>query len=380
MSNNNNQEADQGTTAVREGHQIDLNKLQTYLSEKIPELKTPLDISQFKFGQSNPTYLLADANKKQYVLRKKPPGVLLSATAHAVEREFRVLNAIGTSSDVPVPNVYVLCEDSSIIGTPFYVMEFVKGRIFTDVRMLSIPYEERRQCWFSALKTLAKLHKVDYAAAGLKEFGRNSGFYTRQIKSLQKVSAIQAAVVDEETGKAVGELPRLQEMLAWFTRNQVEDRSSIVHGDYKIDNLIYHPTEPRVIGILDWELSTIGHPLSDLANLLQPFSSPSSDDGIFSGFKDSKEELPIPSAAELMQVYCKEADIPYPIQNWSFCVAFAFFRVAVITQGIAARVARKQASSAKAKLHASRFVPFTNLALEIVDQGELEPVVGKSKL
>jgi aminoglycoside phosphotransferase (APT) family kinase protein len=136
-----------------------------------------------------------------------------------------------------------------------------------------------------------------------------------------------------------------------------------------------------VIGLLDWELSTIGHPLSDLANLLQPFYIPSSSDGMFSGFRGSKEALPIPSAEELMQVYCQEAGIPYPIQNWSFCVAFAFFRVAVITQGIAARVARKQASSAQAKVYAQRFIPFTNLALEIVDQGELDHVAGdKSKL
>lgn len=136
-----------------------------------------------------------------------------------------------------------------------------------------------------------------------------------------------------------------------------------------------------MIGILDWELSTIGHPLSDLANLLQPFYIPATEDGVFAGFKGSKAELPIPPADELMKVYCQEAGIPYPIQNWSFCVAFAFFRVAVITQGIAARVARKQASSAQAKFYASRFVPFTHLALEIVDQGELEHVSSdKSKL
>ncbi|KAG2183608.1 hypothetical protein INT43_006616 [Umbelopsis isabellina] len=378
MSSKSSNQASQGTSEVREGHQIDVQTLETYLSEKIPGFKAPLAVSQFKFGQSNPTYLLADANKQQYVLRKKPPGALLSATAHAVEREFRVLNALGTSSDVPVPKVYVLCEDVSIIGTPFYVMEFVKGRIFTDVRMLSLPFEERKQCWYSAIRTLAKLHKVDYVSAGLKTYGRNGGFYSRQIKSLQKVSAAQAAVVDEESGKPVGNLPRLQEMLAWFARNQVSDRSTIVHGDYKI----FHPSEPRVIGILDWELSTIGHPLSDLANLLQPFYLPGDGDDANPGFRSVKvEDLPIPPAERLMQIYCEESGISYPIQNWSFCVAFAFFRVAVITQGIAARVARKQASSPQAKWYAARFVPFTHLALEIVDQGELDHVSeDKSKL
>ncbi|KAI8089789.1 kinase-like domain-containing protein [Halteromyces radiatus] len=357
----------QKTSAIRSGHEIDIATLETFLVERIPNFSRPLHVSQFAFGQSNPTYLLKDGNQQQYVLRKKPPGALLSKTAHAIEREYRIINALGQHSDVPVPKVYALCEDASVIGTPFYVMEFLKGRIFEDVRMLSLPYEDRRQCWYSALETLAKLHRVDFKAIGLETYGRNSGFYERQMKSLHKVSSAQAAVVDKDTGIKVHDLPRLDEMFAWFKKNQPKDIATIVHGDFKIDNLVYHPIENRVIGVLDWELSTIGHPLSDLANLLQPFYIPASD----SGFKDMKGPLPIPDSQELMQVYCRYSQQPFPIPQWMFAVAFSHFRLAVITQGIAARVARKQASSARAIEVAGKSIPMANLTLEIVDQGDL---------
>lgn len=318
-------------------------------------------------------------------MRKKPPGTLISNTAHAVEREYRIIHALGTMTDVPVPKVYVLCEDKQVIGTPFYVMEFLKGRIYEDCRMLSLPFEERKQLWYSAVETLAKLHRVDFKAIGLADYGRNSGFYDRQMKSLGKVSHMQAAVKDETTGQEVGPLPRIDEMFAWFKRNQVKDQATIVHGDFKIDNMIFHPTEPRVIGVLDWELSTIGHPLSDLSNLLQPFYVPAShgsDDGNrvvgMLGFKDSKEPLPIPGADELLQHYCHILGSPYPIPQWKFAVAFSFFRLAVILQGIAARVARKQASSAQAASYASRFKPVAQIGLDIVDEGDL--VDPKSKI
>ncbi|CAO3597369.1 unnamed protein product [Absidia cylindrospora] len=360
----------QKTSAVRSGHELDTASLEAYLAKQIPGFTTPMTVSQFSHGQSNPTYLLKDANQQQYVLRKKPPGALLSKTAHAIEREYRIINALGQHTDVPVPKVYALCEDANVIGTPFYVMEFLKGRIFEDVRMLSLPYEQRKQCWFSALETLAKLHRVDFKAIGLESYGRNFGFYERQMKSLHKVSSAQAAVVDKDSGEKVADLPRLDEMFAWFKKNQPKDVATIVHGDFKIDNVVFHPTECRVIGVLDWELSTIGHPLSDLANLLQPFYMPA-DQVTGGGFKDSKEPLPIPGAQELMQVYCQHSNQPFPIPQWLFAVAFAHFRLAVITQGIAARVARKQASSARALEIASKSIPMANLALEIVDQGDL---------
>ncbi|KAI8887985.1 APH-domain-containing protein [Backusella circina FSU 941] len=367
-------ESGQSTSSIRTGHEIDVDKLEAYLLKSVPGFKGPLDVSQFKHGQSNPTYLLKDGNKKQYVLRKKPPGTLISKTAHAVEREYRIINAM-SKTDVPVPKVYTLCEDVAVIGTPFYVMEFLEGRIFSDVRMLSLPFEERRQCWISAVETLGKLHAVDFTAVGLGDYGRNSGFFQRQMRSLGKVQAAQAAVVDEDTGKAVGPLPRIDELYAWFKRNEVEDVATIVHGDFKIDNMIFHPTEPRVIGVLDWELSTIGHPLSDLSNLFQPFYVPNV--GQLIGLRDIKGPLPIPGAEELMKYYCGQRNISYPIPNWEFAIAFSFFRLAVIAQGIAARVARKQASSAQAKIYAEKFKPINALALEYVDKGDIQ---SKSRL
>ncbi|KAI8876130.1 APH-domain-containing protein [Backusella circina FSU 941] len=365
----------QSVSNVRSGHELNQPKLESYLLKHIPGFTAPLNISQFQLGQSNPTYLLKDGNQQQYVLRKKPPGALISATAHAIEREYRIINALGTKTDVPVPKVYVLCEDKDVIGTPFYVMEFLKGRIFEDCRMLTLPFEERRQLWYSALETLGKLHRVDFKAIGLGDYGRNSGFYDRQIKSLGKVSLAQSQAKDEETGESVDPIPRLDEMFTWFKRNQVRDEATIVHGDFKIDNMIFHPTEPRVIGVLDWELSTIGHPLSDLSNLLQPFYIPTNYHGLL-GFRDSKEPLPVPEVEELLQVYCKIAGKSYPLDRWMFAVSFSFFRLTVILQGIAARVVRKQASSAHAKAVAARFKPVANLSLEIVDRGDLD-VKGK---
>ncbi|RIA89880.1 kinase-like domain-containing protein [Glomus cerebriforme] len=336
--------------------QLNISKLEQYLSTKILNFEPPLIVRQFKFGQSNPTYLLIDANKTRYVLRKKPPGTLLSSTAHAVEREFRVLDALSKNTDIPVPKV----------------MEFLEGRIFEDIRLLSLSPEDRHKCWYSAVETLAKLHSVDYKAIGLANYGKPSGFYSRQIRSLVKTSTIQAAIKDEN-GIEVGPLPRLDDMIKWFRKNEVDDETTIVHGDFKLDNLVFHPIEPRVIGILDWELSTIGHPLSDLANLLMSFYIKDIKMDPVIGLLDVPD-LPIPSANELIKTYCDKVKRGYPIPKFEFCIVFSFFRLAVITQGIAARIARNQASSAEAKSYAKLFRPITNRGLEIVDEcGDLSP-------
>ncbi|KAF9188738.1 hypothetical protein BGZ49_003918, partial [Haplosporangium sp. Z 27] len=315
----------------------------------------------------------------KYVLRKKPAGALLSSTAHAVEREFKILKALGEKSNVPVPKVYTLCEDSSLVGTPFYVMEFLEGRIFSDVTMQKLPFEERRLCWTSAIDTLAKLHKVDYVAIGLESYGKPSGFYRRQISSLTKVSNAQAEATDSE-GVKVGPIPGIEEVTAWFKEAEVKDSTTIVHGDYKIDNLIFHPTEPRVIGILDWELSTIGHPFSDLANLVNPYYTPSIEGTVLGGLMGIPEkDLPIPPVNQLLERYCQQTSRPYPIENWMFCISFSFFRLSVILHGIKARVARGQASSAEAVFYANMVEPVAGLALDIARK-EKNASASKSKL
>ena len=363
-------------------HAFNVDALNTYLTSHVPAIAAPVTVKQFSFGQSNPTYILFDRNDVRYVLRKKPPGSLLSSTAHAVEREYRILKALHTytaslpanSPDrIPVPEVFCLCEDTTVVGTPFYIMQFLHGRIFEDYRFLQLSdKKERAQCWLSAIDTLAALHRVDPAKIGLGDYGKNSGFYTRQMKSLGKVSSIQARVEDKSTGKPVGELPRGTDFLAWFRTHMPTDENTIVHGDYKIDNLIFHPTEPRVIGILDWELSTLGHPLSDLANLLQPYSIPCSDPSsinkpevweqsrqqgslLLSLGNLSESTSPVPLEETLLKRYCQESGRAYPIANWTAAKAWAWFRLAVIAQGIAARNAQGQASSAQAKIYGSKF-------------------------
>ncbi|KAF9581650.1 hypothetical protein BGW38_001250 [Lunasporangiospora selenospora] len=347
----------QSTTSVRQGYQLEASKLEPHLLKTIPGLAVPLKVSQFKLGQSNPTYLLTDANNKRYVLRKKPAGALLSSTAHAVEREFRVLKALGENTDVPVPKVYTLCEDVSVIGTPFYVMEFLEGRIFSDVTLSKVPFEQRKLYWLSAVDTLAKLHKVNHVAIGLESYGKPTGFYQRQISSLSKVAGAQAAAKDKD-GEAVGPVLGMDKMTAWFKNNAVQDSTSIVHGDYK--------------------LSTIGHPLSDLANLLNPYYVPVIDNSPMGGLKGIPEDkMPIPPVSMLLERYCQQTSQPYPIQNWMFCIAFSFFRLAVILHGIKARVARGQASSAEAKVYAALVDSVAGLALEIVEESQQGKIPSK---
>jgi acyl-CoA dehydrogenase len=220
---------------------------------------------QFGFGQSNPTYQITAADGQHFVMRKKPPGKLLSKTAHKVEREYRIMHALETT-DVAVPKTYCLCEDDSIIGTPFYIMEFLDGRIFEDFSMPGVSAEDRRTMWQDAVRTLARLHAVDRRKVGLERFGKAEGFYPRQIETWSTICARQEEAVDVETKEPVGRLPYFDDITRFFREERLQpaDRATLVHGDYKIDNLVYHKTEPRVIGILEHvsplprQLSTTG--------------------------------------------------------------------------------------------------------------------------
>lgn len=212
---------------------------------------------QFGFGQSNPTYQITDVKFAKFVMRKKPPGKLVSKTAHKVEREYRIINAL-QSTDVPVPRVYCLCEDDTIVGSPFYIMEFLDGRIFTEPHFPGVTARETNEMWHDAIRTLAKLHRLNPKSIGLETYGKPTGFYNRQINTFKALGEAQSKTKDVETRKQVGKVPRMDEIVEFFSdaKYQPKDRGNPIHGDYKIDNLVYHKTEPRVIGILEYVTSS----------------------------------------------------------------------------------------------------------------------------
>jgi aminoglycoside phosphotransferase (APT) family kinase protein len=329
------QEQNSGTTAVREGHRFDVARLQDYMVSHVEGFHGPLDVEQFKGGQSNPTYLLSAASGR-YVLRRKPPGKLLKS-AHAVDREFRVISAL-YAADFPVPRPCALCKDDEVIGTMFYVMECVDGRIFWEPDLPGCDPEERKAIYDDVNATLAKLHGFDYRHLGLEDFGKPGNYFARQISRWSS----QYRASETSTIEAMDHL------IDWLPKHiPAEDSASIVHGDYRLDNMVIHPEEPRVIAVLDWELSTIGNPLADFTYHLMTWQMPDIGIGSAGLLGSDLDALGIPTSDDYTRAYCERTGRS-GIQNAEFYAAFNFFRIAAILQGIAGRVRDGTAASAQA--------------------------------
>jgi aminoglycoside phosphotransferase (APT) family kinase protein len=323
-----------GTTAVREAHRFDEGRLADWLSRHVPGYAGPLSVEQFRGGQSNPTYKLGTP-RQTYVLRRKPPGQLLQG-AHAVEREARVQQALATVG-FPVPRLYGLCNDAAVVGTPFYVMDFVAGRIFWDATLPDVDRGSRPSYFDAMNETIARLHAIDYAAIGLGDYGRPGNYFERQIQRWSK-----QYLGDVEAGRD----PNMDRVIEWLpTHIPPGDETNLVHGDFRIDNMIFHPTQPRVLAVLDWELSTLGHPLADFAYNLMMYRMPPL---VITGLVGADlAGLNIPSEADYVRAYCHRTG-RHGIPSLDFYVTFNLFRIAAIFHGIKGRVARGTAASANA--------------------------------
>ena len=327
--------ANVGTTAVREGFGLDEAALARWMAENVDGFSGPLRVEQFKGGQSNPTYKLATPGCS-YVLRRKPSGPVLKG-AHAVEREAKVLSALGKVG-FPVAHVYGLCTDDAVIGSWFYVMEMVEGRIFWDATFPDVSQEHRAACFDAMNATIAQLHGIDYQAAGLADYGKPGNYFARQIGRWSR-----QYLDDTDAGRD----PGMDRLIDWLPANiPAGDETSLVHGDFRCDNMIFHPTEPRVLAVLDWELSTLGHPLADFAYHAMMYRMPPQ---IVAGLRGADiAALGIPSEAEYVQTYCQRAGRD-GIPGYDFYVAFNFFRLAAIFHGIKGRAMRGTAASAHAQ-------------------------------
>jgi len=345
-----------GTKPVEERHRFDVSSLEHYLAQHIPELRGPLAVEQFKGGQSNPTYNVSDAAGRRFVLRRKPPGKLLPS-AHAVDREFRVIHALYPTG-FPVAKPHVLCEDALVIGTPFYVMDFVAGRVLWDQSLPGMTKTERAAIWDELNRVIAQLHTIDYRAVGLEDFGKPGNYIERQISRWTK----QYQASETERVEAMDNL------IAWLPKNIPPSASTtVVHGDYRLDNAIFHPKEPRILAVLDWELSTLGDPLADFAYHCMSWHIPP---GQFRGIAGlDLKALGIPSEAEYVARYCERTGQKrIDPSHWDFYLAYNLFRIAAILQGILKRVVDGTAASAHARDAGSRAKPMAELGWKQVEK------------
>jgi aminoglycoside phosphotransferase (APT) family kinase protein len=336
---------------------IDLEHLAGYLSEHIESFKGPITLEKFSGGQSNPTYKL-NAPSGTYVLRRQPPGKLLKS-AHAVDREYRIMNAL-QQSDVPVPKVLHLCEDTEVIGSKFFVMEFLDGNIYWSAALTEIDSNTTRSRMYDQMnQTLVSLHQVDIDAVGLGDYGRKGDYFERQLATWTKqYRASEIDVIDE-----------MEHLMTWLNAHQPADdgRVSLVHGDYRLDNLMFDSANMSIIAVLDWELSTIGHPFADLAYQCMQLRMGQGNGSIEGLAGIDRKAIGIPTESEYVALYCKRMGIDR-IDNWAFYLAFSFFRLAAICQGVAKRAQQGNASNAKAAQAGAWVAPLAGLALQIIDQ------------
>jgi aminoglycoside phosphotransferase (APT) family kinase protein len=349
-----------GTMPVQERHRFDVGGLETWLTAKMRGFEGPLQVEQFKGGQSNPTYLLKTP-AASYVLRRKPPGKLLPS-AHAIEREYRVMNAL-RGSGVPVPRMHCLCDDTAVIGSAFYVMEHVQGRILWDPRLPGFSVAERSALFDDMNRVIAALHRLDPLLIGLADYGKPGNFFARQIG---RWSAQYRASETER-------IEAMEHLIEWLPRHiPPGETAALVHGDFRLDNLVFHATEPRVVAVLDWELSTLGHPMADFAyHALAWQAEPGATRGL-AGL--DLAALGIPAAAEYVARYCERVGAAAPsASEWNFYVVYNLFRGAAISQGILRRALDGSASSVHALEAGRKARSVAERAWQLVDNSGQTP-------
>lgn len=334
---------------VREKHRLDLERLSAHLSPRIEGFGDIKQIQQFASGQSNPTYLLSTSSGKDFVLRKKPPGKLLPS-AHLVEREYRIYDAL-SHTPVPVPKVYLLCEDVSVVGTEFFVMEYVAGNVYKDPSLPEQEAQGRREVYFEMIRVLAELHRLNVGELGLSDFGKAGNYFARQTgRWTKQYLASETEAIDS-----------MNQLIDWLPENLPEDEeTSIVHGDFQLYNMLFDENS-SCVALLDWELSTHGNPLADLAyNCMKYYTADK--------YAVGKDVPGIPSETEMLAEYCRLTNRER-IEHWSFCLAFSFFRMASIVQGVYKRGLQGNASSASALDYKEMVRRYSDIGWRIAQQG-----------
>ena len=337
-----------GTGAVQERYRFDVARLEPFLAERIAGFRGPLAVSQFKGGQSNPTFLLETPGAR-YVMRSKPaPAAKLLPSAHAVDREYRAITALGQTG-MPVPRTYCLCEDEGLIGRAFYVMEFVAGRVFWEQSLPGLSPAGRTAIYDEMNRVIARLHGVDYRAIGLETFGKPGNYFQRQIDRWSR----------QYRASATDPIPEMDRLIEWLPGAiPAGDETAIVHGDFRLDNLVFHSTEPRIVAILDWELSTLGHPLADFSYHCMSWHIPP---GHFRGIAGLDfATLGIPAESDYVAAYCRRTGRER-IDTWDFYLAYNMFRLGAILQGIMKRALDGTAASPQALDAGRRASPMAEL-------------------